>query len=1005
VRRLFLSVCIGSTLFSGPFLALSRAEDSPAQALYKQANDARDAADYATAAKDYQGLIAQYPSESFIPMARFFLGISFLYGGHPDDALKAFADVAADGAAPADIKGSAIFYSGQAAFAQAAAAKEDQRNAALDRAISFFTRYLAEVPQGEEREMALFFRVQANFFHGNDDAVQKDLAQLLADYPQSNSRTDYLYWSGRGYAAQAITLLEKDRAQALALGQKGLEAFRGIRESPDAAVAQNDAQLEAANLELALAQPDAPADLERALADYGKVLSKDALIPLQQKAIDDLSRRITAASVAGNKALSLSLIEFRQRQSSRLAELKEGPDPAVDALIRQADVLDRLKRYDEARVLLAYAKPFAKDAETRQRISYTTIMSFALQGLTDPADAALQKHLAEFANDPNATSLRYVIAQKLRASQQYAAAEQQFRKSLAETPTGRIADQSTLGLGAVLQVEKKYPEAETLLADYLKRNPTAAGAAEARYNLGIALAADNKPDEAVEQMRLVAADAKAGPLQTQASLQQGVILLQAKKPDAAIPLLQKTVTDFPKSEAAITALLYIGDAQKAKNDSASATASYELAFQEAADDSPLGPIAGARLISLRIAAGQLDQAGAVADRLAAHYAGNPAASAAARLLAAALEKQRNYDGAAARLDFVVSQNGAETPRARAQLASLWMNAARALGAYPALNDDEKKQWQTFTDRAEKAAIAAATTAPAAPDTAVALEELVKLDLARIDAGLATVDQATAALADLAAKASDPQAKGRFELARIAVIVARGHREEAAGLYAAAFQANPALAAGPSDLSRYGDALLDAKKYDEATAVYTKLGQAFPKDIHAQADSLYGLGAAQLGLGKTAEADAYFDKLEKQAPWSDKIWQAKLGRGLAAENRKETAQARTFYQQVVMSSAASPETKARGLFGFARTLETEGKLVEDPAAKDQPNAANNYLKIDALFDSAKEIAAEGLWRAGQVFEKANQPAKAKGAYGDLVKKYPQSPFAAQAADRLKALGTP
>jgi TolA-binding protein len=348
------------------------------------------------------------------------------------------------------------------------------------------------------------------------------------------------------------------------------------------------------------------------------------------------------------------------------------------------------------------------------------------------------------------------------------------------------------------------------------------------------------------------------------------------------------------------------------------------------------------------------------------------------------------------------QGNPAAPMAQAKLAVMWTTAAHSLGSYKALNNDEKMEWEADTDKAASAAEQALAKFPTARETGVALEEMVKLTLLKIDAGLLTAEQGAAFFADAAAKASEP-AKGRLDLARIAVLIQRGKADEAVALYRQAETAHPGLIYDPEDLERSGGALLAAKQYDPATAAFTRMQKEFPKEPRVQAAAVYGLGAVQLAQGNATAADPYFDTLEKQYPWSDKIWEATLGRGLAAENRNDMTQARAYYQKVIMASASTPEMKARGLFGFAHSLEKEGKLVPNAASPNDPNAVNNYLKIDALFDTARAVAAEGLWRAGQILEKAGQTDKAKPVYQTLVKKYSESEFADDAQARMTALG--
>ena len=998
-RRLpFLPAVLLAALVFSP--VLSRAE-SAGQTLFNQANASLEASDYPAAIQAYKDLIAKYPSETFIPNAWFYLGLAQLSGGQPDQALDSFKKLF-DPQAPADLKESAVFYSGQAAFTQAGKVPEAQRAPLFKKAVDFFGQYLKDYPQGEMREPVLFSRSQVELYQSDFDAAQKDLAALLADYPKSNSRIDYLYWTGRGYALQSDALLKADKdAEAAATAKKAIAAFDQISETPSAVMAENDAFEEKAALLMRMASSDA--DYQEAIAAYRKVRAKDQLVPLQQAVLADLSKQIAQAALTKNKSAYQSLMERRQRAQSRLDDLKEGADPAVDAFIRIAQALVYLKRQDEARVLLRYVKPFASAPEQKQQISYLGILAYATEGMTAQADAAFQQHKTDFAQDPSAPKLRLIIASELQKEKDLAGAEAQYRKYLDESPDGQYADQAAVALGNLLLVQKKEADAAASLDAFLKKKPAAANAGEARYLLGTALAAQKKNDEAIAQFKLVAADAKAGHFQADAALQQGFTLVNAQRYDEAIAALQAAVKQFPQADQAALADYYQGVAQEQKKDPAAAIAAYEQTVRDYPQHA-MASKALAQVIRLDAGLGKNDEMIAAAKRLMAAYPQAPEAATAGFTLAQAYEKQRDWPNAAAQYQAVVALPGSPAaPMAQAKLAVMWINAARALGSYKALSDDEKKEWQADTDKALEAAVQGMEKFPAARETGVALEEIVRLVLLKVDAGLLTADQGAAVFSDWAAKVSGEPAKGRLDLARIAVLVQRGKADQAVALYQQAESAHPGLVYGPEDLERQGGALLAAKQYDKATPVFERLQKEFPKEPRAQAAAVYGLGAVQLAQGNATAADPYFDTLEKQYPWSDKIWEATLGRGLAAENRNDMAQARTYYQKVIMAPASSPEMKARGLFGFAHSLEKEGKTLPNAAAPNEPNAVNNYLKIDALFDAARGTAAEGLWRAGQIYEKANQNDKAKQAYQTLAKKYAESEFAGEAQARVAALG--
>ena len=85
------------------------------------------------------------------------------------------------------------------------------------------------------------------------------------------------------------------------------------------------------------------------------------------------------------------------------------------------------------------------------------------------------------------------------------------------------------------------------------------------------------------------------------------------------------------------------------------------------------------------------------------------------------------------------------------------------------------------------------------------------------------------------------------------------------------------------------------------------------------------------------------------------------------------------------------------------------------ARGEVGALDSYLKVASFYATSPD-APEGLWKGGQLLERqagtladpntrATQLARARRAYDDLVKRYPNAPWAAQAKERLTALPAP
>ena len=103
------------------------------------------------------------------------------------------------------------------------------------------------------------------------------------------------------------------------------------------------------------------------------------------------------------------------------------------------------------------------------------------------------------------------------------------------------------------------------------------------------------------------------------------------------------------------------------------------------------------------------------------------------------------------------------------------------------------------------------------------------------------------------------------------------------------------------------------------------------------------------------------------------------------------------------------------------LRADAMLLSGYIQKDKGEreaAIDLFVKISAFYDGVPDAASTGLWEAGQLLEQqvnelqVKDPEKAKKqrgqmlrAYQELAEKFSASKYAAQARERLAALGAP
>ncbi|SDU00175.1 Tetratricopeptide repeat-containing protein [Verrucomicrobium sp. GAS474] len=1012
----------GTALFVISLAGVSQARAAGAADLFKQGVEALNTGDYPGAITPLKDIVDHYPTEVIYPDAMLALGQAQLAVGEIDNALQNFTKVATTPAYPGDLREMGSYYIGQALFSKGArqTVKAD-RDKALLQAGEAFGKYLKDYPPaagdnptGIFRQEAHYYRMQALYFGGDNAGADKEAATLIAEYPNSEEKGEYYLWSGKIAAASARAVIMKDLTKIdVPLVQqfvaKAFDAFSHVQASPSLAALSNDAQTEIGALEMDYAEvfqgpankAARSAEFDKAIAAFVKVLPKERILPLEEKNLAEIAGKIRDAALSGNKALYRSLLDRRQRQQAVIDEIKKSPDPAVSAGLRIGEAYVRTDRQNEARTVLRFYGPLAASEEDRKKAGYLTVLTYTLQKNVAKADEALQKQIADFATDPNSKNLRYFIAQTLRQQEEFPAAVEQYKRYIQDAPDGRYYDPAVAELAETMITLKQEAAVVPVLTDFLKKKPASPEAPRAHFLLGRALAAQGKPTEAVAEFRIVLLNAAAeARLRTDSAVQSAAALSQAGSFDLVIALSDEFVPKNISPLASAALLYYKGAAQAQKKYVPGAIAAFEQVLKDYPKE-PYAIYAGQQAVQLRISQNELDQALAIAQLLREAAPDSPQAAGAAMVIGQVYEKRADYEKAAATYAPAAAGATPIAPVADAQLAAMWLTAAKALGVYTALGEEDKKLWTQRTDAATAAALDAVNRFPTARAAGRALEGLVAVTILKIDAGVFTLDAGTGFFADQAAKAAAP-AKGRYELARAAVIMRRGKAEEAFPLYQKAY-ADAAILWTPEDLERFGELLLAGKQWETAVAVFTKLKASYTGqgEDRAQAAAAYGLGAAKLGAGDSAAADTFFGELEKNYPWSEKIWEAKLGRGRAAAGRGDQDKAQDYFKQIIMAGASTPEIKAQALLGFAQALEAQGKLFPD-AKGDLPNAVNNYKKIDAFYESVPSVAAEGLWRAGQLYEKAGRNAEARDAYALLVKKYKQSSFFAQADERLKAL---
>ncbi len=102
---------------------------------------------------------------------------------------------------------------------------------------------------------------------------------------------------------------------------------------------------------------------------------------------------------------------------------------------------------------------------------------------------------------------------------------------------------------------------------------------------------------------------------------------------------------------------------------------------------------------------------------------------------------------------------------------------------------------------------------------------------------------------------------------------------------------------------------------------------------------------------------------------------------------DLAAAKAAYGQLMKLMAAGPVIVTKSLLGYGRILEKQGNAIKPEAAGPNESGIHYYLQPSLMFFTATpEQSAEGLYLAGQAYDKAGDKANAKKQYDAIIATY-------------------
>jgi outer membrane protein assembly factor BamD (BamD/ComL family) len=983
--------------------------------LQKAANDAMSRNDYATAAKDYNTIVTTYPSTPNIEIITISAGYAFL---HSDDYLKAIdvlSKLTPESVKP-EFRGKALFFTGLAQFSQAhklsdqkqdAPSKEEYREAeqTLTTLIDFIIK--DKSPDNLELlENAMYYQALCAYGQNKYPESEADLDGLLAKFPTSLQKPDYLLLLGSIYAVQANDLInaKKTDAEVVAASEKAIATFDQVVADPNAKVQGNEANMREGEILYLIAQVD-PTNYTKAIEVFRRVLRKEDMIEVQQGRIDQLRAQqqidlqnggVNASTVANNKALVLD------REVARLKELTSGPDPIIQALIRMAECYIGLKDADSARTILRRLRGLQLPPDQQQEVDLQILTSYTLGGVTDKADAALNDYLAKHAGDPSVDSISVQIAAALGKRKDYAGELKQALRSLHDFPNGKhVAEAIELQADALTNLGR-VDEASKVIDNFLKANPTSPVAFGLLISQGKGFMQKNDLKDALHSFDQVRNNTAAGPFQASAGAYYIQVLNTLQRYDDVIKEGKDFQAKFPKENALASVEVITAVAMDKKNDPAAIPMLQSIAKQFS-DNQPIASYALYYVVAIyQREQKTAEMIQAVTDLRTAFPTAYAFISQANDTVVAILEKQKKFDDAAALYQPLTTAPQKDVAaEAQNKIGGVWLDAAKAMGNYQSLQTDlARAEAEKRMSSAEQAYVATLKNFPDQLDAVGdALQGLVNTATARDKWGLLKDGDLEGYLAKMGADLTTPEMQTRLELAKagLVFVIKNGHAQDAAALdrMTKAIAASPNLQLTTQEADQYGALLIGAKKYPEAQVVYQALlANAKSNESVKLAAGYYGMAATYLAQNDYPNAKIYFAKmlnLPNGAAWSAHATDAQLGMAEINEQSSspdDIAAAKNAYADIMRSPVAGAPNQANAMLGYGRLLEKAGAAVKTPTQADIEYATHYYEQVDLFYGPAlPELSAQGLYLAGQAYLKAGDAADAKKDFDKLRATYP------------------
>ncbi len=1021
--------------------ALTLAASLPARAQSEGAAKANQSAyalfsegKYQEAATAYEKLLKDYPTDAVASLGQIQLALTYYFLGRFDDALTLLGKATSGPQLAPELKQMADGLLPQILSAKASGMDTGnaKRKDVFKEAIAKFGDYITKYPKADDLETMIYSRAIANYQIENYDETIRDAELNIQKFPQSATLPTSKNLLAISLATKGSLELSKggDKEKAFADYRRAADLLREIIKNRRDAALFNEANFQLGEILFNYAgfsPEEARAPLfQEALTAYRSIVPKEEILKMQQARVASFPELRRQALLSRNQAALKQLDRDNLRELTKLEELKNKPDQVASAMLKMAEIYYQQGDLNAARTLLRHVEPFLKQADEKKRDLYFRTMTYAMQGVSDPAVAGYKEFQSAHKGDALADNLPVAIGNMFLAQNKAADAIPYFDESVAVYPQGRFVGLSVVSKAAAEARLGQYDSAAKTFKDFLAKNPPADVGVVARTGLANIYKDTAKWDDAIAAYKDVIKNPPGTPQAVESDYWIGIATQQKGDNAAAIPLLDAFAKAHPDHALAALALYAKGGSQLATNDKEGGLATLAQVAEKYPDSQP-APFTYFMRAQHRGQEGKAEDVIALMKEFIARYPKDDKIFFAYQSVAQTqLNQGKPEEALATYREFAQKyEDSPQAAEALQKIADLDRSFAEKLGRYGALSEAERAQWRERMTAAVSTSEELLKKYPDSPSLALAMQGLLQAQRLMATGELKKPEEVEAYFKDLAGSAPSPSAKSKV-LFVLADYVRDADPARALKIMTEAF--DPNVVYSPADLDTYGTALLEQKKGAEAMSVFEKLEkdyavpagtsptQASPTIQSAQAIALFGRGRVAQEEGKTAEAGKLFEQLKSLYPWSPKVLEANFGIAESFKQQGKLEDANALLAAIIRAPTATADLRAKSMLLFGATMLEKSRAATDAKQKEQflDAAIDNFIKIAQFYAGVPKAAAEGLWRGTQLIEeqvaassdnkfKARQTDRAKTFYKQLVTDFPNSEFAPKAADRLKALG--